>query len=137
MDQNFGIKFKNYFNYVNYAKLIFSCNKLPEAKDDTSAFFRRWILINFPYTFEGVNCDKKILEKLTTEKELSIYVNEPAECMWDLEDQEYDEMGYTFSCSKKAFTESSFYSGLYECTTTLTDLPTDIITPVKSLVGTI
>lgn len=69
------IKFKDYFNYVNYAKLIFSCNKLPEAKDDTSAYFRRWILINFPYTFEGENCDKKILDKLTTDKELSGLLN--------------------------------------------------------------
>lgn len=69
------IKFRDHFNFVNYAKLIFSCNKLPEAKDDSSAYFRRWILINFPYTFEGANCDKKILEKLTTEKELSGLLN--------------------------------------------------------------
>ncbi len=69
------VKFKDYFNYINYAKLIFSCNKLPEAKDDSSAFFRRWIIINFPYAFEGANCDKKILEKLTTDKELSGLLN--------------------------------------------------------------
>jgi len=64
-------KFKDYFNFVNYAKLIFSANRLPEAVDTSSAFFRRWILINFPNKFEGDNADKNILKKLTTEEELS------------------------------------------------------------------
>ena len=64
-------KFKDHFNFVNYAKLIFSANKLPESKDDTNAFFRRWEFINFPYTFYGKECDPKKLDKLTTEKEIS------------------------------------------------------------------
>ncbi|MEW6069546.1 MAG: phage/plasmid primase, P4 family, partial [Candidatus Thermoplasmatota archaeon] len=64
-------KFKDSFSFVNYAKLIFSANKLPETRDDTSAFFRRWAIINFPNVFEGDKADPKILEKLTTEEELS------------------------------------------------------------------
>jgi len=64
-------KFKDYFNFINYAKLIFSANKIPEAKDDTSAFFRRWEFINFPNTFYGEKCDPKILSKLTDDKEIS------------------------------------------------------------------
>lgn len=64
-------KFRDHFNFINYAKLIFSANKLPEAKDDTNAYFRRWEFINFPYTFYGKKCDPKILEKITTKKEIS------------------------------------------------------------------
>ena len=60
-------KFKEGFNFRNHAKLIFSANKVPEAKDDTDAYFRRWIFINFPNTFEGDKCDPNILDKLIPE----------------------------------------------------------------------
>jgi len=64
-------KFKEPFQFVNYAKMIFSANKLPYSRDTTTAFFRRWIIINFPHTFKGKECDKKLAEKLTTKEELS------------------------------------------------------------------
>jgi len=68
-------KFKDSFTFVNYAKLLFSCNKLPEVYDNTDAFFRRWIIIVFPKVFKGDNCDPNILEKLTTPEELSGLLN--------------------------------------------------------------
>ena len=37
--------------FTNYAKLIFSCNELPKVHDMTSAFWRRWIVIEFPNQF--------------------------------------------------------------------------------------
>jgi P4 family phage/plasmid primase-like protien len=37
--------------YTNYAKLIFSANELPRTSDLTHAFFRRWVIIDFPNTF--------------------------------------------------------------------------------------
>ena len=64
-------KFKGFFNFTNHAKLIFSANKLPECSDDTDAFYRRWEFVSFPNVFEGGNCDQNILEKLTTDAELS------------------------------------------------------------------
>ena len=64
-------KFKDSFTFKNYAKLIYSANKLPEVTDTTNAFFRRWIIINFPYTFDDTVADKNILDKLTTPQELS------------------------------------------------------------------
>ena len=64
-------KFKERFRFINYAKLIFSANKLPETRDFTTAFFRRWVIINFPNIFEGENADKGLLKKLITEEELS------------------------------------------------------------------
>jgi P4 family phage/plasmid primase-like protien len=68
-------KFRDSFTFVNYAKLLFSCNKLPEVYDNTDAFFRRWIIIVFPKVFKGDNCDPNILEKLTTPGELSGLLN--------------------------------------------------------------
>ena len=68
-------KFQNSFHFENYAKLIWSANKVPEALDDTDAFFRRWIIITFPNVFNGENCDPHILEKLTTDEEFSGLLN--------------------------------------------------------------
>ena len=68
---NADVKYKKDFNFVSYAKLIFSANILPRTDDDTYAFYRRWILLSFPYTFEGKKCDKDIIEKISTEKEMS------------------------------------------------------------------
>lgn len=68
-------KFRDSFHFVNYAKLMFSANKVPEAYDDTAAFFRRWIIIVFPNVFIGEDADPHILDKLTTEKELSGLLN--------------------------------------------------------------
>lgn len=68
-------KFKDPTSFINYAKMIFSCNKLPEAKDDTTAFFRRWILMNFPNEFTPDKADPHLLKKLTTPEELSGFFN--------------------------------------------------------------
>ena len=37
--------------FTNYAKLVFSCNKLPAVTDTTLAFWRRWIVVEFPNQF--------------------------------------------------------------------------------------
>ena len=68
-------KFKGSFSFVNYAKFMFSANKLPPADDDSYAFFRRWILISFPNTFIGKQCDENLINKLTTPEELSGFLN--------------------------------------------------------------
>jgi len=68
-------KFGGFFTFVNYAKLIFSANELPQTRDDTGAFFRRWIIINFPNTFSEDRADQDLLSKLTTQEELSGLLN--------------------------------------------------------------
>lgn len=56
----------------NYAKFAFSCNKIPENRnDDTMAFWRRWIIFQFNKTFIGNKCDPNLLKKLTTLDELN------------------------------------------------------------------
>lgn len=64
-------KFKDMFTFVNYAKLIFSANRIPTSPDDTDAFFRRWVIVNFPNRFEGEKADKLLIDKLTTPEEIS------------------------------------------------------------------
>ena len=68
-------KFQHSFTFENYAKLLFSANKVPEAYEDTDAFFRRWLIVVFPNQFTGDKADPHILEKLTTPEELSGLLN--------------------------------------------------------------
>jgi putative DNA primase/helicase len=68
-------KFQQSFTFENYAKLLFSANKVPEAYDDTDAFFRRWLIVVFPNQFVNDKADPYILQKLTTPEELSGLLN--------------------------------------------------------------
>lgn len=70
-------KFQNSFTFWNSAKLLFSANKIPETEDETNAFFRRWIIIEFNNVFskEKGNCDLNILGKITTAPCLSIVLH--------------------------------------------------------------
>ena len=86
-------KFKDPTSFVNYAKMIFSCNKLPEAKDDSIAFFRRWILINFPNEFTPDKADPHLLSKLTTPDELSGFFNWALEGLLRL----FENRGFSYS----------------------------------------
>lgn len=78
-------KFRDQFSFKNRAKLIFSCNQLPQSYDYTSAFFGRWNIFNFPYAFVGEGDDKDLLAKLTTEEELSGLLNLALEGMGRLQ----------------------------------------------------
>jgi hypothetical protein len=44
-------KFQNSITFVNYAKMIFACNELPETNDMTDGFWERWVYLDFPYKF--------------------------------------------------------------------------------------
>ena len=68
-------KHQNAFKFLNYAKLSFSANRLPPTPDQSDAFFRRWILISFPNTFDPPNLDTTIIDKITTPEELSGLLN--------------------------------------------------------------
>jgi putative DNA primase/helicase len=71
-------KFRDSFSFVNFARLVFSANKPPKIYDDDSyAFWRRWIIVNFPNSFpeDDPKTDPEILEKITIEAELSGLLN--------------------------------------------------------------
>ena len=63
--------------FKNYAKLIYSANELPKTTEFTDAFFRRWIIIEFPYKFTNnpddrfKNKDPDVLKGLFDEEEMS------------------------------------------------------------------
>ena len=64
-------KFREPIQFVNQAKLIFSTNRIPDVEDESNAYCRRWIIIDFPNKFEGDKCDLNIIKELTTDEELS------------------------------------------------------------------
>ena len=83
-------KFLTRVKFVNFAKMVFACNKLPKTKDTTTAFWNRWILFEFPYTFLGEKeisqlkpeekknvklRDMNIIDKLSSPEELSGLLN--------------------------------------------------------------
>lgn len=63
------------FSFKNSAKLIFSANEIPESNDQTYAYFKRWIILLFDKIFQGKDKDTNLIEKLTTEEELSGLLN--------------------------------------------------------------
>jgi len=44
-------KFLSPITFVSYAKMLFSANQIPRTRDSTDAFWRRWVIIDFPYSF--------------------------------------------------------------------------------------
>ena len=52
----------------NSAKLLFSANELPKSADNTTAFYDRWLILQFKQTFDG---RANPLPNLTGEQELS------------------------------------------------------------------
>jgi putative DNA primase/helicase len=81
-------KFLHDIIFVNHAKFVFACNELPMVYDTTRAFWDRWVLLEFPYTFIHKSeydtiqdktlfkiRDENIIDKITTEEELSGLLN--------------------------------------------------------------
>jgi len=67
-------KYFSSFSFVNYAKLIFNSNHIPHQQYDKSlAYFRRWIIVSFPQTFDENNprTNPDIENLLTTDEEMS------------------------------------------------------------------
>jgi len=60
-------KFRDPITFVNYAKLLFSANELPKVYDMSLAFWRRWIIIEFPNRFP---IDQTFFERTFTEEEV-------------------------------------------------------------------
>jgi putative DNA primase/helicase len=60
-------KFGQPFTFSNYARLLFSANRLPSSSDRTHAFYRRWLIVPFEQTFTGKAADKQLRAKLQAE----------------------------------------------------------------------
>lgn len=69
-------KFGDSFQFVNYAKQLFACNKIPPNKDnDDPAYFDRWLPIEFLNQIPESEQDKFLYQKLTSDKEMSGILN--------------------------------------------------------------
>ena len=68
-------KFRSSFEFVPYARLLFSANEAPPTSDSSEAFFRRWLILPFERTFAPGERDPRLLDKLTTPAALSGLLN--------------------------------------------------------------
>ncbi len=81
-------KFGNSFTFVPYAKMVFSTNKLPTTQDISPAFFRRWLIVEFPNSFNGKQRDTGLLDKLITNEALQGLAQSAIECLIELYENE-------------------------------------------------
>jgi len=92
-------KYLTRVKFVNFAKMVFACNKLPRTKDTSTAFWNRWVLFEFPYTFlseEEINNmrpeerirtrlrNPEIIQELSKPEELSGLLNRALDGLQDL-----------------------------------------------------
>lgn len=54
-----------------HSKLFFNANKIPDSADTSDAYNRRVTILTFPNRYEGAMADKQLVQKLTTDEELS------------------------------------------------------------------
>ncbi|MDP4238620.1 MAG: phage/plasmid primase, P4 family [Bacteroidota bacterium] len=52
------------FTIKDYAKFIFNCNELPKNTEQTNAYFRRFLIINFDQTIPENEQDKELSNKI-------------------------------------------------------------------------
>ncbi len=65
-------KFGHPFKFSNYAKIILLTNNFPNIEEETDAMYFRLLAVEFPNQFLEDNADPYLIEKLTTDDELSI-----------------------------------------------------------------
>ena len=70
-------KFKDSFDFMPFARLVFSANHPPRSADASPAFFRRWLVIPFDRTFSpNEQIPSDVLDaRLSTPRELSGLLN--------------------------------------------------------------
>ena len=107
-----GRKYLTRLNFTNYAKLIFAANELPLSYDLSVAFFERWILLEFPFTFVSQEVfsnateeesrmlkliDTSIIDKISKPDQLSGLLNVALDGLSRL----LDNKGFSYSKSRQ------------------------------------
>ena len=71
------VKFEKPVTFENYATLMFATNEMPVFGQDNHAIWRRWVYVDFPYTFDADDISAKdpipkhvLKRRLTQESEL-------------------------------------------------------------------
>lgn len=68
-------KFGNRFSFVNSAKFYFSANRMPEMSEDTVAFYRRFLFIEFTNVITNPRNQKEVLAEIVSEEQKSGLLN--------------------------------------------------------------
>ncbi|MEQ1906751.1 MAG: phage/plasmid primase, P4 family, partial [Pirellulaceae bacterium] len=71
-------KFKDSFDFLPFARLIFSSNSLPRSNDQSQGFFDRWVVVPFDRSFRGEANEiprSELDARLTNASELSGLLN--------------------------------------------------------------
>jgi len=110
-------KHQHPFTFTPFCKLVFSANKMPASYDRSPAFYRRWILIPFPNTFEGQGADPDKLAKITTPAELSGLLNKAVDRLRTLEARRFFAEPETVQTAMASYklTADSMCAFLSEC----------------------
>ncbi len=100
-------KYKPSFDFKPVARLIFSANELPKARDKTKGWYRRIEIIKFPNSFdpEDDNFDPNLSEKL--KEELPGIFNWAVEGLKRLKDRERFEIPGSVKENKRSYKESN------------------------------
>jgi putative DNA primase/helicase len=78
-------KHRDAFEFVPYARLLFSANQPPPTHDGSQAFFDRWLVLPFDRRIRGTNDeDPDQLAKLAVPQELSGLLNRALAALSDL-----------------------------------------------------
>jgi putative DNA primase/helicase len=102
-------KHKDPFNFDNYAKLMFSCNRIPPIPSTEAclAFYTRFKILEFKNTFIGKKADKRIIDKLTVASELSGFLNYALDGLKQLEERKDFTEAMTQEETEKAYVKLS------------------------------
>lgn len=68
-------KHQDRFKFRSYAKLVFSCNKIPESKNTNPAYYNRWLVFECNNQIDKEERIPFFFEKISTEEELSGLLN--------------------------------------------------------------
>ncbi|MFH1916854.1 MAG: phage/plasmid primase, P4 family [Nanoarchaeota archaeon] len=115
-------KYMNHLRFKNHAKLLFSCNQIPQTKDISDGFFRRLVVINHTQKFLPQKeidalpkeeqstvhlANPEILKEITTAEELSGLLNLALEGLNRLNEQRDYSYTPTMADVKKAWLRKS------------------------------
>jgi len=71
------VKFEKPVQFENFATLMFATNEMPVFGQDNHAIWRRWVFVDFPYTFDARDPSAKdpepkakLMRRLTSQREL-------------------------------------------------------------------
>lgn len=79
-------KYRDPFEFVPFARLVFSANYPPRSTDASDAFFRRWLVVAFTRTFAGGEEIRDMAARLASPSELSGLLNRTLRARKDMQE---------------------------------------------------